>query len=359
MGYSARYHAASLAAVFLALAIGILIGVGFGSDLVTGTADDLERSLQSDLDEKSAQIDALEASSTPSASSTRRSYPAVVERPPPRAARRARRARGPRPGDAPTRSRTRSSPPGRRSREIAVVREPPDPEALASTIEGTRRARRGARQRGGAATAFGERSGRALVRGGESFDELRGTLLSRYSGGPGDLDAVVVVREQPDDLTERRGRRRTRRSRTAMIDGMQNAATGSSVASSAPSAPTPTRARSSFFDRSRAPRASTTSTTSGPGRARLRARRRASGDFGVKDTADACSPTCSPTGPPAAAGDGQGWPMLSGLVVSALVAALLLAPVAARHAAQRPCARELRAAAGSRSRPARRSSPAR
>ena len=27
MGYSARYHAASLAAVFLALAIGILIGV--------------------------------------------------------------------------------------------------------------------------------------------------------------------------------------------------------------------------------------------------------------------------------------------------------------------------------------------
>ena len=28
MGYSARYHAASLAAVFLALAVGILIGVG-------------------------------------------------------------------------------------------------------------------------------------------------------------------------------------------------------------------------------------------------------------------------------------------------------------------------------------------
>ena len=60
MGYSARYHAASLAAVFLALAIGILIGVGFGSDIVSGTADDLERSLQADLEEKSAQIDSLE-----------------------------------------------------------------------------------------------------------------------------------------------------------------------------------------------------------------------------------------------------------------------------------------------------------
>jgi len=30
MGYSGRYHAASLAAVFIALAIGILIGVGLG-----------------------------------------------------------------------------------------------------------------------------------------------------------------------------------------------------------------------------------------------------------------------------------------------------------------------------------------
>ena len=49
MGYSARYHAASLAAVFLALAVGILVGVGFVSDVVSGTAEDLEQSLKSDL----------------------------------------------------------------------------------------------------------------------------------------------------------------------------------------------------------------------------------------------------------------------------------------------------------------------
>ena len=36
MGYSARYHVASLAAVFLALAIGILIGAEFGDDVVSG-----------------------------------------------------------------------------------------------------------------------------------------------------------------------------------------------------------------------------------------------------------------------------------------------------------------------------------
>ena len=35
MGYSARYHAASLAAVFLALAVGILIGVGLGDNVVS------------------------------------------------------------------------------------------------------------------------------------------------------------------------------------------------------------------------------------------------------------------------------------------------------------------------------------
>ena len=46
MGYSARYHVASLAAVFLALAVGILIGVGFGSDVLKGLTDDLENEPQ-------------------------------------------------------------------------------------------------------------------------------------------------------------------------------------------------------------------------------------------------------------------------------------------------------------------------
>src|SRR5262245_13718132 len=49
MGYSGRYHAASLAAVFLALAIGILIGVGLGHNVISGAQRDLEKSLKSDL----------------------------------------------------------------------------------------------------------------------------------------------------------------------------------------------------------------------------------------------------------------------------------------------------------------------
>ena len=60
MGYSGRYHAASLAAVFLALAIGILIGVGLGHKVVSGTTKNLEQSLKSDLASARGRADDLQ-----------------------------------------------------------------------------------------------------------------------------------------------------------------------------------------------------------------------------------------------------------------------------------------------------------
>ena len=59
MGYSARYHAASLAAVFLALAIGILIGAEFGGDVVSNTRKDLEKSLTANLADARGRADEL------------------------------------------------------------------------------------------------------------------------------------------------------------------------------------------------------------------------------------------------------------------------------------------------------------
>ena len=80
MGYSGRYHAASLAAVFLALAIGILIGVGFGSDVVSGTAEDLEDSLSSDLDQAQRQSRRARGRARPArAEFGRLAYPALVD----------------------------------------------------------------------------------------------------------------------------------------------------------------------------------------------------------------------------------------------------------------------------------------
>jgi hypothetical protein len=61
MGYSARYHAFSIIAIFTALAIGIVIGAGFGQDLVSDASEDLEQSLSSDLEEANARTDELEA----------------------------------------------------------------------------------------------------------------------------------------------------------------------------------------------------------------------------------------------------------------------------------------------------------
>ena len=59
MGYSARYHATSLIAVFLSLAIGILIGAEFGGDALTNTRKNLEHSLVGNLQDARSQADEL------------------------------------------------------------------------------------------------------------------------------------------------------------------------------------------------------------------------------------------------------------------------------------------------------------
>jgi hypothetical protein len=198
MGYSGRYHAASLAAVFLALAVGILIGVGFGSDIVTGTADDLEQGLETDLDEARAEVDDLQAELERERAFEDAVFPAVVgDRM--REDRVALIALGGLKQATADDVEAALGPAGATLEEVAVVRDPPDLDALAGTLEG-RRARAVARGDTEALRLYGERAGRALVLGSESFDRLRGTLLSRYSGRAGGIDSVVVVRSRSDDL---------------------------------------------------------------------------------------------------------------------------------------------------------------
>ena len=49
--FSFRYHAMSLGAVFLALGIGVLLGVALGENgVVSGASKNLEKSLRGDLD---------------------------------------------------------------------------------------------------------------------------------------------------------------------------------------------------------------------------------------------------------------------------------------------------------------------
>ena len=198
MGYSARYHAASLAAVFLALAVGILIGVGFGSDLVSGTADDLEESLGSDLDEAREQIADLEAELDAERAFEAAVYPAVVDRQL-RGERIAVIGLGGLSTEIADDAEQAIGPSGAEVGEVGVVSLPPDLGALAGLADG-RAARRVERGNPEAVREVAAKAGRALLRGGPGFDQLRGSVLGRYSGSPEGIDGVIVVRERPGEL---------------------------------------------------------------------------------------------------------------------------------------------------------------
>ncbi|HEX2128794.1 MAG TPA: copper transporter, partial [Solirubrobacterales bacterium] len=198
MGYSARYHAASLAAVFLALAVGILIGVGFGSDIVSGTAEDLEQSLEEDLDQERAQVDALEDELADERAFERAVYPAVVENVL-RGSQVALIGLGDVSAEITADLEEAIGPTGGEIGEVGVVTEPPDLDRLAQLEDG-RMARAIERGSPDALRELGVDAARLLVHGGLRFDELRGTLLGRYSGQAAGTDAVVLVRERPEDL---------------------------------------------------------------------------------------------------------------------------------------------------------------
>jgi hypothetical protein len=301
MGYSARYHAASLAAVFVALAIGILIGVGFGSDLVNGTADDLEKSLRSDLDDKNAQISDLESQLTAERKFSSAVAPAVVEN----------RLRGSQIAivafggldDALADDvRAALEPSGATLREIAVVREPPDANAIEDVLPRHRQ-----QSREDHLTKAARLTGQELVRGGAGFDALRSAMFSRYSGNPGGLDGIVIVRAQPDDMSDRDSSD-SDLVEDGMIDGMQNAF------GDIPGATTVVLvgAERSSADPSSVPffadhgLASVDNVDQLPGKVALvYALDGAEGEFGIKDTADALLPDLlAPTG--AAPLDDQG-----------------------------------------------------
>jgi hypothetical protein len=197
MGYSAKYHATSLVAVFLALAIGILIGAEFGGDALTSTRKDLERSLTGNLQDARSRADELSAELSRSDEFASRVYPALV-----RDRLVGRRigvvALGDLPGDTTAAIEEALGPTGARLVGIGVVREPADLHGLAGDLSKTRFA--ALRRNPDALTAFGVGLGRQIVRGGTLPELVRGHFFSRASGNFGALDGVVVVRDLPEEM---------------------------------------------------------------------------------------------------------------------------------------------------------------
>jgi hypothetical protein len=197
MGYSARYHTASLIAVFLALAIGILIGAQFGGDALTNTRKDLEHSLVGNLQDARSRADELSGQLNRSNEFGERVYP-VLTRGRLSGKRLAIVALGGLPSDVTGDVEDALGPTGAKLVGVGVVREPVDINGLAGDLAKTRFA--DLRTNSDALTELGTGLGRQLVRGGSLPEVVRGQLFSRASGSFGGLDGVIVVRDQPEDM---------------------------------------------------------------------------------------------------------------------------------------------------------------
>jgi Copper transport outer membrane protein, MctB len=197
MGYSARYHATSLIAVFLALAIGILIGAEFGGDALKNTRKDLEHSLRGNVQDARDRADQLSGELGRANEFATHVYPVMV-----RDQLDGKRigvvALGGLPGDVSGSIEDALGPTGARLVGVGVVREPVDLNALAGDLSKTRFA--DIRRNADTQTAFGTGVGRQVVVGGTLLDRVRSHLFSRASGNFGALDAVIVVREPPGDM---------------------------------------------------------------------------------------------------------------------------------------------------------------
>jgi hypothetical protein len=188
-----RYHALSLVAVFLALVIGLLLGVAIGDEgLVSSAERDIRASLREDVrkaqDERDEALDTLEER----LALEEDAYPALVEN----------RLAGMRIavielGGASDRmvdlTRDALAGSGARLTSVSVIRQPLNLDALARAAKGTRYERLDVDP--DLVRPFGARIGIQFTQGGDLLRAVRRELLEQGSGTLEGADAVVVVRE--------------------------------------------------------------------------------------------------------------------------------------------------------------------
>jgi hypothetical protein len=197
MGYSARYHATSLIAVFLALAVGILIGAQFGGDALTETRKNLEQSLVGNLQDARSRADDLSGELGRANEFDEKVYP-VLTRDRLQGQRIAVIAMGGLPSEITSAVEDAIGPTGATLVGVGVVREPVDMTGLAAELADTRFEE--IRTESDQLTELGVGVGRQIVIGGTLPELVRGNLFSRASGEFGTLDAVIVVRAQPEGM---------------------------------------------------------------------------------------------------------------------------------------------------------------
>jgi hypothetical protein len=197
MGYSARYHATSLIAVFLALAVGILIGAEFGGDALTQTRKNLENSLVGNLQDARSHVEELDGELGRADEFDEKVYP-VLTRDRLQGKRIALIAFGGLPSEITSGVEDALGSTGATLVGVGVVREPVELKSLAEQLSNTRFAE--VRTEPEQLTALGTGVGRQIVIGGTLPEVVRGQIFSRASGEFGALDGVIVVRDQPEGM---------------------------------------------------------------------------------------------------------------------------------------------------------------
>ena len=193
-----RYHALSLAAVFLALVVGLLLGVAIGDkELVSSAQRDLRSSLRADVRQADQERDEAQARLREQRQFADDAYPILTND----------QLRGRRIGlvvlgnddRAPDIIRRALEPTGADLSLVAVVRERIDLEALAERARGTRYAK--VAEDPELLDDLGRRAGIQMVLGGRLARQVRTVLLQSLSGQFGELDGVIVMRpsDKPED----------------------------------------------------------------------------------------------------------------------------------------------------------------
>jgi hypothetical protein len=190
-----RYHALSLVAVFLSLAIGLLLGVAIGDKgLVSSAEQDVRASLRDDVRDAQAERDDAREQLIERQAFEREAYPALVGSR--LAGRRIALIELGAPSDRMwnlTKDALQGS--GARLTSVSVIREPLQLEELAAAAHGTRYER--LTEDPELLHPFATRVGIQFTHGGRLLRAVRRDLLQQGSGALNGADGVVVVRNAP------------------------------------------------------------------------------------------------------------------------------------------------------------------
>lgn len=197
-----RYHALSLAAVFIALVVGLLLGVAIGDkELVSSARQDLRSSIRADVRKADQERDDAKARLREQERFADAAYPILTSGQLP-----GRRIGLVLLGDddgAPDIVRKALEPTGADLAFVAVVRMNVDLGAVAERARPTRYAN--IERDPTLLDDLGKRAGIQMVLGGRLVGQIRTALLLSLSGRFGDLDGVVVLRSarEPADKEAR------------------------------------------------------------------------------------------------------------------------------------------------------------